>query len=160
MTFSINPTAEKTQAMFQQMAIAQNGTGTGSAITGNGGGAAAPVQGSSSVAAGGAAATGAVGGTAAGSSLQPLATGGATGSTGGTGVQSGTGTLDGTGACQCQVICGAGAFPAVQAQGVGGSFGGMPGKHISLGATRYREWLDANDCTIGALPVQSMAAVR
>ncbi|KAH9908102.1 Cupredoxin [Xylariomycetidae sp. FL2044] len=35
MTFSINPTAEKTQAMFQAMAIAQKGAGAGSAITGN-----------------------------------------------------------------------------------------------------------------------------
>ncbi|TVY81506.1 putative GPI-anchored cupredoxin, partial [Lachnellula suecica] len=33
MTFSINPTANKTQAMFEQMAIAQNGTGTAGAIT-------------------------------------------------------------------------------------------------------------------------------
>ncbi|KAI1107342.1 Cupredoxin [Jackrogersella minutella] len=35
MTFSINPSAAKTQAMFQAMAIQQNGTGAGSAITGN-----------------------------------------------------------------------------------------------------------------------------
>ncbi|OAA73881.1 Cupredoxin [Cordyceps fumosorosea ARSEF 2679] len=34
MVFSINPTAEKTQAMFQQMAIAQNGTGEATPITG------------------------------------------------------------------------------------------------------------------------------
>ncbi|RFU25193.1 hypothetical protein B7463_g11140, partial [Scytalidium lignicola] len=34
MTFSINPTAAKTQAMFEQMAIAQNGTGTAAVIAG------------------------------------------------------------------------------------------------------------------------------
>lgn len=34
MTFSINPTTTKTQAMFESMAIAQNGTGTASGITG------------------------------------------------------------------------------------------------------------------------------
>ncbi len=32
MVFSINPTANKTQEMFEQMAIAQNGTGTTAAI--------------------------------------------------------------------------------------------------------------------------------
>jgi hypothetical protein len=32
MTFSINPTANKTQEMFKQMAIAQNGTGTTAGI--------------------------------------------------------------------------------------------------------------------------------
>lgn len=34
MTFSINPTANKTQAMFQAMAIAQNGTGSTAGIAG------------------------------------------------------------------------------------------------------------------------------
>jgi len=34
MTFSINPTANKTQAQFQQLAIAQNGTGTTAVIAG------------------------------------------------------------------------------------------------------------------------------
>lgn len=43
MTFSINPTAEKTQAMFQSMAIQQRGNGDGSAITG--GGEAPPPEG-------------------------------------------------------------------------------------------------------------------
>lgn len=49
MVFSINPTASKTQAMFKAMAVAQNGTGTESAIQGgtppsdtNGGKAASP----------------------------------------------------------------------------------------------------------------------
>ncbi|GKT86885.1 serine-threonine rich [Colletotrichum tofieldiae] len=34
MTFSINPTAEKSQAIFQSMAIQQKGKGAGGAITG------------------------------------------------------------------------------------------------------------------------------
>ncbi|KAM3515618.1 hypothetical protein MY11210_000796 [Beauveria gryllotalpidicola] len=45
MVFSINPTAEKTQALFQSMAIAQNGTGEATPITGgtgNPGAAPAP----------------------------------------------------------------------------------------------------------------------
>ena len=37
MTFSINPTAERTQAMFQAMAIEQNGNGETSPITGGDG---------------------------------------------------------------------------------------------------------------------------
>jgi hypothetical protein len=106
MTFSINPTADKTQAMFQAMAIAQKGTGSGSAITGNGT-ASAPAAGSSS------AATSAVS-SAAGSA--------ATGS-----IQQGLGTLTpGSGQCICAVSCGTGAFPAAQAQGVG-AFGGFAG---------------------------------
>lgn len=35
MVFSINPTAEKSQAIFQSKAIQQKGQGAGSAITGN-----------------------------------------------------------------------------------------------------------------------------
>ncbi|KAI1340110.1 Cupredoxin [Xylariaceae sp. FL0016] len=104
MTFSINPTAEKTQAMFQAMAIAQNGAGAGSAITGNatvstGAGSAAAA--SSSVAAGAA-------------------------------LQTGTGVLEG-GACVCAVTCGAGSFPAVNAQGLnnfGGIAGGIPASMV------------------------------
>ncbi|KAK5989332.1 putative GPI-anchored cupredoxin [Cladobotryum mycophilum] len=42
MVFSINPTAAKTQSQFQQMAIAQNGTGEGTPITGGSGGSAPP----------------------------------------------------------------------------------------------------------------------
>ncbi|KAF7534883.1 hypothetical protein G7054_g5801 [Neopestalotiopsis clavispora] len=107
MAMSINPTADKTQAMFQAMAIAQKGAGAGSAITGNGT-AAAPAAGGS------AAASASVATSAAGAA--------ATGS-----VQQGLGTLTpGTGQCVCAVSCGTGAFPAVQAQGVG-AFGGFAG---------------------------------
>jgi len=98
MTFSINPTQNKTQAMFQQMAIAQNGTGTPAVIAGG--------TGSTS--------TVAVAGSAATSS-----------SSSSSGLTTGTGALDGTGACQCSCLCGEAAFPNA-AQGLA-AFGGLPG---------------------------------
>ncbi|KAL1894549.1 hypothetical protein Sste5346_005784 [Sporothrix stenoceras] len=122
MTFSINPTANKTQAMFQQMAIAQNGTGTGSAITGNGGttvaGAAAGTT-TTAAAAGADSLTATLGGTAATNTA-------AAAGTAGTGLTTGTGTVNADGSCSCAVVCNAGSFPAVQAQGVG-AFGGFGG---------------------------------
>ncbi|KAI0142396.1 Cupredoxin [Hypoxylon sp. NC0597] len=99
MTFSINPTAEKTQAMFQAMAIQQNGDGAGSAITGN----ATETASSSAVAA------------------PPAATSDA--STGS--ISMGSGTVQ-NGACVCAVTCSQGSFPAVAAQGVD-AFGGFAG---------------------------------
>jgi len=99
MTFSINPTQNKTQAMFQQMAIAQNGTGTAAVIAGG--------TGSTS--------TVAVAGSAATSS-----------STSSSGLTTGSGSLDSTGACQCSCLCGEAAFPNAAVQGVG-AFGGLPG---------------------------------
>lgn len=112
MTFSINPTAAKTQAMFQSMAIAQNGTGAGTGITGGqapppAAGAAPPNATGGGAAAGGAAAGGAAGGAAAAPTM-------------------GQGTIQ-NGACVCAVSCSVGSFPAAQAQGVG-AFGGLPGK--------------------------------
>lgn len=131
MTFSINPTAEKTQALFQSMAIAQNGTGTGSAITGNGGGAAAaPPAGSSAAAAPAASSTVAAGEAAAATSASATVAGEAAATSAATGAVPsgfavGTGQIDGTGACSCAVVCNVGPFPAV-AQGAG-AFGGQPG---------------------------------
>lgn len=115
MTFSINPTAAKTQAMFQSMAISQNGTGMATAITGGAAGvAAAPAAGNSTAAASGSSASSAAG-TASG-----------TGSTAGTGgATTGSGTIQG-GQCQCAVTCTAGSLPAANAQGLG-AFGGMTG---------------------------------
>ncbi|KAI0194847.1 hypothetical protein EV127DRAFT_201262 [Xylaria flabelliformis] len=114
MVFSINPSAAKTQAMFQAMAIQQKGQGAGSAITGNAtssagtGGASEVASSSSSVAtatevAGGASQTGSAGGA----------------------IQTGIGQLQ-AGACVCAVTCSPGSFPAVNAQGIG-NFGGIPG---------------------------------
>lgn len=114
MTFSINPTAAKTQAMFQSMAIAQNGTGAGTGITG--GQAPPPAAGAGAAAGnatggGAAAAPPAEGGAAAGGSVTPTM---------------GQGSIQ-NGACVCAVTCSTGSFPAAQAQGVG-AFGGLPGK--------------------------------
>jgi plastocyanin len=110
MVFSINPTAAKSQAIFQAMAIQQKGQGAGSAITGN--------ATTSAVASEAPAATS----TAAASEAAGGAT--ATGSAGGA-IETGTGQVVG-GACVCAVTCGAGSFPAVNAQGIG-NFGGVPG---------------------------------
>lgn len=109
MTFSINPSAAKTQAMFQSMAISQNGTGSATAITGGTGAAASN-------------------GTAAAAPATPPAAGaGAAGSVAGTGgATTGTGTLQ-NGQCQCAVTCTAGSLPAANVQGLG-AFGGMTGK--------------------------------
>lgn len=116
MTFSINPTAAKTQAMFQSMAIAQNGTGAGTGITG---GAAPPAAGAGNATGGGAAAAPpAEGGAAAG--------GAAAGGAGAVTPTMGQGQIQ-NGACVCAVTCSTGSFPAAQAQGVG-AFGGLPGK--------------------------------
>ncbi|KAI1799303.1 Cupredoxin [Daldinia bambusicola] len=101
MTFSINPTAEKSQAMFQAMAIQQNGTGAGSAITGN---ATEPA-----VAAPAASATE----SATASAPAPP------------GVTQGMGTVE-NGACVCAVQCSTGSFPVNAAQGAG-AFGGFAG---------------------------------
>ena len=123
MTFSINPTADKTQAMFQAMAIQQRGNGAGSAITGGQGAvpppAAVPAAPGQLQPLPGEAATATLallpGETVA---ANPLGVPG--------GVVTGTGAINPDGSCTCAVVCGAGSFPAVEIQGLGG-FGGMPG---------------------------------
>ncbi|KAI3398770.1 hypothetical protein diail_8637 [Diaporthe ilicicola] len=117
MTFSINPTATKTQAMFQSMAIAQNGTGAAAPITG-GTGSAAPAAG-----AGAANSTGSGSGSAAGAAAGGSGSGSA--ASGSTTPTMGQGSVQG-GACVCAVTCASGSFPAAQAQGLG-AFGGLPG---------------------------------
>lgn len=111
MTFSINPTAEKTQAMFQQMAIAQNGTGAASPITGSSASAAAPPPAASTAAA-------AAPPPPAGSSAAPPPTS--------SGLATGTGNVS-NGACDCSCLCGMAAFPNAAVQGIG-SYGGMSGQ--------------------------------
>lgn len=108
MTFSINPTAAKTQAMFQALAIAQNGTGMGTAITGGAGAAAS--NGTAAAAAPPAAASAAGSGSGSSSS----------------GVTTGTGSIS-DGVCQCAVSCTAGSLPAANVQGLA-AFGGMTGE--------------------------------
>ncbi|KAH8888207.1 hypothetical protein GQ53DRAFT_749136 [Thozetella sp. PMI_491] len=127
MVMSINPTAEKTQAIFQSKAIQQKGQGSGSAITGNGGAAAGngtaaapPAESSAAAAVGGAASLTATlgGGAEATNTLaSPAATGAA-------GVTTGTGTIGTNGECICAVQCMAGSFASNQ-QGIN-AFGGVP----------------------------------
>lgn len=96
MVFSINPTAEKTQAMFQGMAIAQNGTGSATPITGGQG--AAP-------------------------SSSPVTA--PSNNSGGSGATPGQGTVGADGSCTCIASCSAGSFPAaVQGVGAFGGMGG------------------------------------
>ncbi|KAI0445561.1 Cupredoxin [Xylaria telfairii] len=111
MVFSINPTAEKTQAIFQAMAIQQKGQGAGSAITGNATSSAGADEAATTTAAAGGATE------VAGGATETASAGGA--------IQTGTGQIV-AGACVCAVTCGAGSFPAVNAQGIG-NFGGVPG---------------------------------
>lgn len=145
MTLSINPTAEKTQSMFQQMAIAQNGQGQPSAITG--GQSAAPAGGVNGTVAGAGTVAGSapvgseslqpLGGTGTatgtGSTFDPLSTIPAAGSSFGStvapnGATFGSGTLQPDGSCVCMVMCGAtgSGAPASQDQAIG-NFGGIPG---------------------------------
>jgi plastocyanin len=116
MVFSINPTSEKTHAMFQSLAIQQRGNGGGSAITGNGGAPAAAPP-----AAPGAPAASAPPGAGAPAASATIPAAGAA-----TGVVTGAGTIGADGACICAVSCQFdGGFP-VAAQGAG-AFGGMAG---------------------------------
>ncbi|KAL2019453.1 hypothetical protein VTK56DRAFT_9658 [Thermocarpiscus australiensis] len=117
MTFSINPTANKTQAMFQAMAIAQAGKGAGGAITGNG--PAPDPNASASAGAGGAASSS----TSAASSS---ATGTGAGGAANTGIVTGVGRVGPDGSCVCAVQCSPGGFPNAAVQGRD-SFGGLGG---------------------------------
>ncbi|KAK8133946.1 hypothetical protein PG984_005958 [Apiospora sp. TS-2023a] len=105
MTFSINPTAEKSQAIFQSMAIAQKGTGAPSAIVGGG-------------------AAGAANGTAPPAAAPPAA--GAPPPPAKSGAAPLPPPVVLPPPCICAVSCAPGSFPAVAAQGLG-AFGGMPG---------------------------------
>ncbi|KAF4618118.1 hypothetical protein G7Y89_g14991 [Cudoniella acicularis] len=109
MTFSINPTANKTQAEFQQMAIAQNGTGTTAVIAG---GQATATAASVAVSAPPASVAAAAPSVVASSGTATMA--------------SGTGNLNSNGACSCSCLCGVAAFPNAAVQGIG-SYGGMSG---------------------------------
>lgn len=120
MVFSVNPTAEKTHAMFQQKAIEQKGDGKATPVTG-GEGAPPPAKGSEA-----AAPPPAKGGEAA--APAPPAKGGEKG--GATGNAPGQGQVVG-GSCVCMVSCSAQGFPAAQAQGLNAR-GGMAGMSLSL----------------------------
>lgn len=101
MAFSINPTANKTQAMFKSMAIAQNGTGAPAVIAGGSGSAVAPPPPAA---------------TASSVAPPPPAA---------SAIASGAGTLA-AGSCECSCLCAPGSFPSSAIQGLG-AFGGVPG---------------------------------
>ena len=125
MVFSINPTNDKTHAMFQSLAIQQRGQGGQSAIVG--GAPAAPVAAPPAGAPpAGAPPAGAP--PAAAPVAPPPAAGTAPNGALASGVVTGAGTIGPNGECQCAVVCQfdqSAAFP-VQAQGAG-AFGGIPG---------------------------------
>jgi hypothetical protein len=112
MVFSINPTANKTQEMFKQMAIAQNGTGTTAGIV-----ATSAAAGNSMMA------------NTMTTIVQASATSAAVPAQ--TSVSSSPGMVMGSGstvsgeACSCSCFCGVGQFPS-SVQGLEG-FGGMSG---------------------------------
>ncbi|OBS25734.1 hypothetical protein FPOA_06269 [Fusarium poae] len=108
MVFSVNPTAEKTHAMFKEMAIQQKGDGKLAPI--QGGEPAPPAESKPAAPAAPPAAP-----PAEAAPAPPEATG----------VVPGKGTVAPDGSCVCHVSCAAGAFPAA-AQGIN-SFGGMAG---------------------------------
>ncbi|OAQ99109.1 hypothetical protein LLEC1_03956 [Akanthomyces lecanii] len=126
MTFAVNPTADKTQAMFQAMAIAQNGKNEATPITGgtNKPGGAAPVSPPPA---------NAEQPKAGGTGEEPNSRAGE-GSTGGT---QGNGTVGPNGSCTCTVECNAGGFPA-SAQGAGacGGFAGALTMPTTMAAIR------------------------
>ncbi|CAM1509449.1 Fc.00g031880.m01.CDS01 [Cosmosporella sp. VM-42] len=125
MVFSINPTAEKTQAMFQQKAIEQKGDGKSTPITGGDGTADAPAN-SAPAATSSAAAEAPPSATSVASA--PEGTGAAGSDT------PGQGTINPDGSCTCFVACAAGSFPAIEAQGLG-NFGGQSGSlALNMGA--------------------------
>ncbi|KAH6621316.1 hypothetical protein B0J18DRAFT_223573 [Chaetomium sp. MPI-SDFR-AT-0129] len=133
MVLSINPTAAKTHAQFQAMAIQQAGQGSGGAITGNGGGNAGAGAGGANASASASAsavdtATAGAGATATGLVTPPgIATGtGAAGAASTAGVAMGSGQIAADGSCLCAVQCSFGGFPNQAMQGRD-SFGGAGG---------------------------------
>lgn len=115
MVFSINPTADKTHAMFQSMAIQQAGNGAGGAITGNGPSVDPNASASASA-----------------TVVAPPAASTATDAAGAvnTGIATGVGQVGADGSCVCAVQCSlGGGFPNVAVQGRD-SFGGWGGEFI------------------------------
>jgi len=110
MTFAINPTANKTQAEFEALAIKINGTGSTAGIV------ATTTSAVVSVAAGSTSVASVV-------AAPPPA---ASSSSAQSGLVSGTGTVNSDGSCTCAVVCAAGSIPNTAAQGLS-SFGGMGG---------------------------------
>jgi len=128
MTFSINPTLNKTQADFEALAIQQNGTGTASGIVQGGSASASTV----SVASGASStdvappASSSDSSSSSGSSSGSSSSGSSSGSSssGSTGLTTGTGITASGDACTCAVECAVGSIPNIAIQAVN-NFGGM-----------------------------------
>lgn len=120
MVFSINPTPEKTQAMFKELAIAQKGDGEGTPIVG-GPPAEQPAPPADAPPADAPPADAPPADAPA--EAPPAETPPPAG--GDNAVVPGNGVVQ-DGQCICMVSCSAGSFPVVESQGVG-SFGGVPG---------------------------------
>lgn len=113
MVFSINPTEEKSQAAFKEKAIAQNGEGEATPITGG----EPPADEADNV-----------GDQPEGGQEPPADDGSNAGEQpeGGEAVQPGQGVIGQDGSCLCMVTCSSSAFPAADSQGLGAR-GGYPG---------------------------------
>ncbi|ROT42468.1 hypothetical protein SODALDRAFT_319140 [Sodiomyces alkalinus F11] len=131
MVFSINPTAERTHAMFQSIAIS-GGNGDAAPITG-GEPAPAPEQPPTESAP-----------PPPIDSLPPVQSGlppiegGNNVLPPGGGIQDGIGQIDGNGACVCSVQCDMGAFPNLEQQGIG-AVGGIGGS-MPMGQPVRKRW--------------------
>lgn len=125
MVFSINPTADKTQAMFKELAIAQNGEGEGTPIVG---GPEQPPAEEPPADAPPADAPPAENppADAPPSEEAPVEEEAPPANGGDNAVVPGNGVVGEDGSCICMVSCTASGFPSLQAQGLG-NVGGVPG---------------------------------
>jgi len=120
MVFSINPTANKTQEMFKQMAIAQNGTGTTAGIAATSAAMAVNSMANTMTTVAAATAT----------SMMSAAMSTQTAVSSSSGMTYGSGFTGSGEACSCSCFCGVAQFPSsVQGlEGFGGMSGAMPRK--------------------------------
>ena len=139
MTFSINPTADKSQAAFKAAAIAINGTGATASMMAAGTSMAASMAAAASVAPAMTMSTqAAVAATTMAMAAQAAATTqaasvaqqnqGSMNSGSNSMMVSGSGQTDSSGSCTCSCMCGVQAFAAGSGLGLG-MYGGLPGKH-------------------------------
>jgi len=128
MTFSINPTANKTQADFQALAIQQNGTGTAAPIVASA--AAPPPPAATSVVAAPPAAVSVAAPPPPPPAASSVASSGLTTNT--------SGVVETDGSCSCSVMCGAMGLPNAAVQGrasFGGTGGSIPASAMEITAT-------------------------
>lgn len=119
MVFSINPTAEKTHAQFQERAIAMYGDGEETPITGGDPVDTPPAEETPAQ-------------DPPAENTPPVDGGNNEGTVPGNGV------IGEDGSCLCMVSCAAGNFPVAESQGLG-AYGGVPGSMpMSLEALKRR----------------------